>query len=183
VSGTATALDQVALAAMRRRHLRGVLRIEAHNPHRPWSLGLFMSELRQTDSRAYLVALDGARVVGFAGQLYADTDAHVTTIAVDPTWRRRRVGTLLLLGLVQRALAAGMTAATLEVAASNTGAQSLYHRFGFAPVGVRKRYYEDLDEDALIMWARDLDRPDYAARLQRIERELGGRAHVEGWPA
>jgi ribosomal-protein-alanine N-acetyltransferase len=183
VSGTTTSLGTVQLVPMRRRHLRGVLRIEAHNPHRPWSLGLFMSELRQPDHRAYVVALDGSRVVGFAGELFSDTDAHVTTIAVDPAWRRREVGTRLMLVLARRALAAGMAAATLEVAASNLGAQALYYRFGFAPVGVRKRYYEDTGEDAVIMWAHDIDGPGYAARLEQIEAALDGGLHAEGWPA
>jgi ribosomal-protein-alanine N-acetyltransferase len=174
MSETATAVGTIDVVPMRRRHLRGVLRIEAHNPHRPWSLGLFMSELRQPDQRAYVVAVEHGRVVGFAGELFAVTDAHVTTIAVDPAWRRHGIASRMLLALVQQAVAAGMTAATLEVAASNRGAQALYHRFGFAPVGVRKRYYEDLGEDAVIMWAHGIDGDEYRERLARIERELAG---------
>jgi [ribosomal protein S18]-alanine N-acetyltransferase len=160
---------EVAIVPMRRRHLRAVLRIEAHNAHRPWSLGLFMSELRQPDAREYLVAVAGNRVVGFGGELFSGDDAHITTIAVDPDWRRRGVATLVLLELARRAIDRGMTALTLEVAASNTAAQALYTRFGLAPVGVRKNYYEDLGEDALIMWAHDLGSPEYKARLDLIE--------------
>jgi ribosomal-protein-alanine N-acetyltransferase len=179
----ATATRTVQLVPMRRRHLRGVLRIEGQNPHRPWSLGLFMSELRQPDQRAYVVALDDGRVVGFAGELFADTDAHVTTISVDPSWRRHRVGTQLMLVLCRRAIGAGMTALTLEVAASNRAAQALYHRFGLAPVGVRKNYYEDLAEDAVIMWAHGIDQPEYAERLDRLEAELAVPVRMEGWPS
>jgi ribosomal-protein-alanine N-acetyltransferase len=157
---------------MRRRHLRGVLRIEAHNEHRPWSLGLFMSELRQPEGRAYLVAKSGTSVAGFAGELFVDSDAHVTTIAVHPEWRRRRVGTRLLLALAERARERGATALTLEVRASNVAARALYHRFGLAPVGVRKNYYEDLKEDAVIMWAHDIDAEAYAERLARLRASL-----------
>jgi ribosomal-protein-alanine N-acetyltransferase len=175
--------DTITVLPMRRRHLRAVLRIEAHNDHRPWSLGLFMSELRQPDARVYAVALAGNRVVGFAGELFSANDAHVTTIAVDPTWRRRGIATRLMLVLARQAAARGMTALTLEVAASNTGAQSLYARFGLAPVGVRKNYYEDLGEDALIMWAHDLATDEYAARLARLEAELPSPTAYEGWAA
>lgn len=183
MSRTATSGTTIAITPMRRRHLRAVLRIEAHNEHRPWSLGLFMSELRQAEARVYAVAVAGGRVVGFGGELFSVDDAHVTTIAVDPTWRRRGVGSRLLLVLCRQAIARGMTALTLEVAASNTAAQALYARFGLAPVGVRKNYYEDIGEDALIMWAHDLDTEAYAARLDRIDAELAPTTAYDGWPA
>jgi ribosomal-protein-alanine N-acetyltransferase len=168
---------------MRRRHLRGVLRIEAHNPHRPWSLGLFMSELRQPEARVYAVALGGGGVVGFAGELFSTTDAHITTIATHPDWRRARIATQLLLVLAREARRHGMTALTLEVAASNEPAQALYRRFGLAPVGVRKNYYEDLREDAVIMWAHDLDGDGYGRRLDRIESGLPQALVTRGWPS
>jgi ribosomal-protein-alanine N-acetyltransferase len=173
--------ETIAVTPMRRRHLRQVLRIEAHNTHRPWSLGLFMSELRQPEGRVYAVALDRGRVVGFAGELFAATDAHVTTIAVHPDHRRKGVATALMLLLARQAVDRGMTALTLEVAASNRGAQALYHRFGLAPVGVRKNYYEDLKEDAVIMWAHDLDGDDYRRRLDDIAAD--GSTRFDGWPA
>jgi [ribosomal protein S18]-alanine N-acetyltransferase len=177
------AIPTITITPMRRRHLRAVLRIEAHNTHRPWSLGLFMSELRQPEARVYAVALAGSRVVGFAGELFADTDAHITTIAVEPEFRRRGVATRLLLVLAREARQRGMAALTLEVAASNGGAQALYGRFGLAPVGVRKNYYEDLGEDALIMWAHDIDDEHYGTRLDRIEAELTAPGACEGWSA
>src|ERR1700682_5695692 len=87
---------EVHLVPMRRRHLRSVLRIEAQVYPRPWSLPLFMSELNLRTSRVYCVArVDGA-VVGYAGLMLTGEDAHVTTIAVDPSWHRRKVGAALL---------------------------------------------------------------------------------------
>lgn len=174
---------EVEVVPMRRRHLRGVLRVEAHNPHRPWSLGLFMSELRQPEARTYAVALAGGTVVGFAGQLFSLDDAHITTIATHPDWRGLGVGTRLLLVLAHQARRCGMTAWTLEVAASNQPAQALYRRFGLAPVGVRKGYYKDLGEDAVIMWAYDIDGPAYADRLDGIEAGLETPLRTSGWPA
>lgn len=171
----------VVLTRMRRRHLRAVLHIEAANESRPWSLGLFMSELARTDARCYLVARRGPRVVGFGGLLYAGPDGHVTTLAVHPEHRRGGIGSRLLLGLCRDARSrGGVEALTLEVRATNQPAQALYRSFGFAPVGVRKNYYADIGEDALIMWAHEIDGDDYGDRLRRLEAGLGGPTVAEG---
>src|SRR5581483_7393158 len=102
---------------------------------------------------------------GYGGLMMTLSDGHVTTIAVDPAWHRHKIGTRLLLGLVQEAIARGATALTLEVRLSNHGAQALYRKFGFTPVGVRKGYYVDTNEDALVMWAYEVDQAPYAQQL------------------
>jgi ribosomal-protein-alanine N-acetyltransferase len=102
------------------------------------------------------------------------SDGHVTTIAVDPEWQRNGVATRLLVALAREAIARGATALTLEVRLSHRGAQQLYQRFGFVSVGVRKGYYADTGEDALIMWAHDVDQPEYAALLERLEARVPG---------
>jgi ribosomal protein S18 acetylase RimI-like enzyme len=81
-------------------------------------------------------------------------EAHVTNIAVDPDAHRRKVASRLLFALVTEARRRGATACTLEVRVANHAAQGLYHQFGFAPVGIRKNYYAETGEDALIMWPR-----------------------------
>lgn len=173
----------VVLAPMRRRHLRAVVRIEEASYPRPWSLALFVSELALRDQRTYLVAKVDGRVAGYGGVMYVLPDAHVTTIAVDAALRRHAIGTRLLLALVRAAVIKGATALTLEVRASNTAAQELYRRFGFAPAGVRKGYYADPPagpaEDALVMWAHDIDAPAYADRLDAIAAAIPGRTTVE----
>jgi ribosomal-protein-alanine N-acetyltransferase len=162
----------VHLVPMRRRHLRSVLRIEALVYPRPWSLSLFMSELALRSTRAYWVArVDGA-VVGYCGLMVTGEDGHVTTLAVDPAMHRRGIGTRLLLVLAGEAIRRGATSLTLEVRMSNRPAQELYRRFGFRPAGVRRNYYVETNEDALVMWADDVDDPAYARRLAEIEREL-----------
>jgi ribosomal-protein-alanine N-acetyltransferase len=99
-------------------------------------------------------------------------DGHVTTIAVDPASQRAKVGTRLLIVLGREAIARSARCLTLEVRLSNHGAQELYRRFGFAPVGVRKNYYAETKEDALVMWANDVDTPEYAELLASHERTL-----------
>ena len=169
----------VHVVPMRRRHLRSVLRIEALVYPRPWSHSLFLSELALRGSRAYFVARVGRDVVGYAGLMLTGEDGHVTTIAVDPAWHRRRIGTRLLLVLAREAVVRGAKNLTLEVRLSNRGAQELYRGFGFAPVGVRKNYYQETNEDALVMWVRDVDTPDYAALLAALERAVPGETNYE----
>ena len=178
----ATDIDTpIVVGPMRRRHLRSVLRIESRNSPRGWSLGLFMSELSYRDARVYLVAKHDHRVVGFAGLLFAAEDGHVTTVSVDPEWQTHRVATRMMLVLADRALEHGVEALTLEVRPSNRPAVALYERFGFAPVGVRKNYYKETDEDALVMWATDVQGDDYAERLRSIRDSLPTETSVEDW--
>ncbi len=106
-------------------------------------------------------------------------DGHVTTIAVDPAHHRAKIGTRLLLVLAREARARRARNLTLEVRLSNHGAQDLYRRFGFVPVGVRKNYYQETNEDALVMWAHDIDTPDYAAMLSALERSIPGETRYE----
>ena len=173
---TAPLATAAVVEPMRRRHVRSVVRIEEQAYPRPWTSGLFLSELAQGDARTYLVATVDGRVVGYGGVMYVLPDAHVTTIAVDPSFRRGRVASVLLLHLVRDAIERGATALTLEVRVSNEAAQALYRRFGFAPAGARRDYYpadqHGPAEDALVMWVHDLDRPEFADRLAAIEAAL-----------
>ena len=153
---------------MRRRHLKGVLAIERRVYPRPWSPSLFLSEMSEPRNRAYIVARLEREVVGYAGLMSYGEEAHVTTIAVDPDEHRRKIGTRLMLELVRRAREMGARAISLEVRVSNWGAQRMYGRFGFRPVGVRKGYYQETGEDALVMWADDVDTPAYERILERI---------------
>ncbi len=170
--------SSISISPMRRRHLRAVLRIEERTSSTPWSLGLFLAEVKRPE-RIYLVARQGSTVVGFAGLLFALNEGHVTTIAVEPGVQGGRIGTRLLLELIRGAVARGATAITLEVRASNVAAQALYRRFGFVPAGARKDYYRDPTEDALVLWAHDVDSAEYAARLVEIEASLPGATTIE----
>jgi len=170
---------EVHLVPMRRRHLRSVLRIESQVYPRPWSLPLFMSELNLRTSRIYYVARVGGSVVGYCGLMLVEGDAHITNIAIDPAWHRHQIGTRLMLNAARQALGRGATRLTLEVRMSNVGAQTLYRKFGFENAGVRKNYYAESREDALIMWAHGLDTEEYALRMVAIETALRGTTVVD----
>jgi len=164
--------DGVVVAPMRARHLRGVVELEQATNPRPWSERLFRDELRMGPSRQYVVALRDHVVVGYCGVMFNPDEAHVTTVAVSDDVRRQGVASRLLLVSFRRVAERGVDAVTLEVRITNRSAQSLYRRFGFAPGGIRRGYYRDNREDALIMWLHDLDQPAQLDRLDRIRAEL-----------
>ncbi|MSO78075.1 MAG: ribosomal-protein-alanine N-acetyltransferase [Acidimicrobiia bacterium] len=171
----------VEIAAMRRRHVRSVLRIEQQVYPRPWSHSLFLSELALRATRSYFVARVGRDVVGYAGLMMSAEDGHIMTIAVDPSWHRHKLGTRLMIALAREALARDALNLTLEVRLGNLAAQHLYRRFGFAPVGVRKNYYQEAEkaEDALVMWVHAVDAPEYSALLDSIQRSIPGETVYE----
>jgi [ribosomal protein S18]-alanine N-acetyltransferase len=156
--------------------LQAVHAIERASFFPPWPDEAYRNELQTNRLASYVVArLDGV-VVGFAGLWLMVDEAHVTTFAVDPAWRRRRVGERLLVALLDIAMARGAREATLEVRLSNVAARRLYEKYGFRPVGLRPRYYTDNGEDALIMTTEPLD------SLPMRERLTGLRAVLEAAP-
>lgn len=148
------------------KHLDGVLAIEKQSAPAGWTRRIFLTELARPESRCYLVLELPAPhgVVAFGGVQIQLEEAHITTLAVAPAHRRRKHATRLLVELLRVARARGARAATLEVRHRNIAAQRLYATFGFRPVGVRPRYYEGA-VDALIMWAHDIDGPEYGRLL------------------
>ena len=116
-----------------------------------WSAELFWSELAQHESRHYVVAVDGDRIVGYAGLAVTDDEGYVQTIGVATEAQRRGIGSALMTELMGAAAARCATRVGLEVRTDNTAAHELYRRFGFAPVGVRRGYYQPSGADALVM--------------------------------
>ena len=169
---TGGTVGAAVVAPMRRRHLRGVLAIEQEANPRPWSHRLFAGELRMPTSRLYLVALQDHEVVGYTGLMTTLDEGHITNIAVHRDHRRRHLATMLMLVMMRRAVERGVVDMTLEVRMSNAAAQEMYRRFGFAPGGVRKGYYQESGEDALIMWAHGIDSADQTERLNALAASL-----------
>jgi ribosomal-protein-alanine N-acetyltransferase len=150
------AAEQVTihLEPMQESDLEAVLLIEHQSFSMPWSQALFLSDLRNPKSHL-LVARpeeDPKVVAGYIGYRIVVDEMHIVIVAVDPVWRRQRVAMQMLQQAIEHARDHHCTKATLEVRVSNTGAQQLYFRQGFAPVGTRPRYYMRPTEDALILW-------------------------------
>ncbi len=111
-------------------------------------------------------------LVGYAGLWIVADQAHVTTIGVLPELRRRGLGELLLVTLIEHARSKGAQWMTLEARVSNTGAQSLYRKYTFKDAGYRRKYYSDDGEDALVMWSDRIDTPEFAQRFEELQGEL-----------
>jgi len=149
-----------------------VMEIERASFSTPWPHDSYRHELRENRVACYLVARDGPEIVGYAGMWVILEEAHVTTIAVDPTQRRRRIGERLLVALIEETRSRGGLWLTLEVRKSNVAAQALYKKYGFREVHVRKRYYTDNGEDALIMWTGNLWESPFKERFQELKDSL-----------
>ena len=138
----------------------------------PWPDDAYRAEIQTNRLATYLVARSGETLVGFAGIWLMVDEAHITTFAVHPDWRRQGIGERLLLTLLDVSLARHAREATLEVRLSNVAARRLYEKYGFRPVGLRPRYYSDNGEDALIMTTEPLAGSDMQARLERLRSAL-----------
>lgn len=171
---------RLSIGPMTQADLEAVQAIERASFTTPWPSYAYRNELDSNRLAHYLVVRAGLAVVAYAGIWLLVDEAHVTTFAVDPGWRRRRIGERLILTLLDLAIARGAREATLEVRLSNLAARRLYEKFGFQPVGIRPRYYSDDHEDALIMTTEPLADPAMVARLAVRRAELEAAPAPEG---
>ncbi len=144
----------------------------------PPSEGVVRKLLRRaTDLRAKRYQTHTPRsIVGFLGTWYAVDQAHIVSVGVADGYRRRGIGELLLIAAVEHAAARNAETITLEVRKSNTAARALYEKYGFNERGIRKRYYSDNREDALIMTTDSIQMESYAVRIADLKQ-----AHAERW--
>ncbi len=125
--------------------------LEAANFPMPWPLSAFEFEIQENPVARYLMAEESGRLIGFAGAHMILEEGHITNVVVAESARGQGIGRALMQGLMQYAANLGVRYLTLEVRASNTPAIALYQSLGFIKVGIRKKYYEDNQEDALLM--------------------------------
>ena len=137
---------------MRVKDIDAVLNIEHQSFTTPWSRESFYNELTNNQFAVYIVLEEDDQVVGYCGVWVVIDEAHITNIAILPEYRGRKWGEALLKKLVETSKKLGAIKITLEVRVSNLVAQALYRKLGFEDGAIRKRYYTDNQEDALVMW-------------------------------
>lgn len=118
----------------------------------PWSRAAIAKEIQDNDLAFYVVAEAGNTLVGYAGLWGIVDEGHITNVAVHPNYRKRGIGEALVMAMQEHCRPQGITSYTLEVRPSNMAAIHLYEKLGFQVAGLRKKYYEDNGEDAIIMW-------------------------------
>lgn len=158
-----------------RQHSRYlVARVSAHLPKptrtQSWLMQIVQHVVPKPPSTPASVPRDP--IVGHGGIWLSLDEGHITTIAVHPDHRGRGVGELLVIGLIDQAYELGAQQLTLEVRTSNTTAQRLYNKYGFAEHGVRPRYYTDNNEDAVIMWTENIHSISFVQRLREMRSRL-----------
>lgn len=163
---------KLQIVPMRAGDLDAISAIERASFDSPWPPDAYRSELETNRLAQYLVVRVAAEIVAYGGMWLMVDEAHVITFAVHPAWRRQQIGGRLLLAMLDIALDAGAREATLEVRLSNLPARRLYETFGFRPVGLRPRYYNDNGEDALIMTTDPLRDPPMRQRIVRLRAAI-----------
>lgn len=144
-------VGEVIIRPLVKEDLDELMEIERVSFPTPWSKESYVAEL-ENDFSLYLAACYQGRLVGYAGMWLIVDEGHVTNIAVHPDFRQRGLGVKLLQELMRLAAQRDIKGITLEVRPSNTPALRLYRKMGFVPNGIRKGYYTDSGEDAIVMW-------------------------------
>jgi ribosomal-protein-alanine N-acetyltransferase len=137
----------------------------------PWQPSVYQTELKNR-AATYLIARVGHEIVGYGGVWVVADEAHITTLAVDPAFRGNRIGERLLLCLMEEAVLRRASRATLEVRESNCPAHHLYRKSGFRNAAIRKNYYTDTGENAVVMWADAIHTAVYRQRLYELRRQV-----------
>lgn len=147
-------MNDLVIEQLDAMHVPEVLRIEQALFPAPWTEGMFLQEVEEKWlSRSFVGIIDGV-VAGYIVSWLMRDEVHILNLAVAPAFQRRGYARRLLVHMIDVARAEQCRLVTLEVRVSNTAAKLLYHTMAFAPVGIRRRYYHDNNEDALVMTLR-----------------------------
>jgi len=148
-------MTYITMRRMNEMDIDNVLIVEEQCFTVPWSREGFVGEMKNELSY-YLVMVDRGTIIGYAGMWIIVDEAHVTNVAIMPEYRGRKNGETLMARLIECAKDRGALSMTLEVRTSNTAALGLYAKFGFVSRGIRRNYYTETHEDAIIMWCDKL---------------------------
>ncbi|MDD2481607.1 MAG: tRNA (adenosine(37)-N6)-threonylcarbamoyltransferase complex dimerization subunit type 1 TsaB [Lutispora sp.] len=145
--------QRIEVVPMTCEDIKAVYDVECLSFDTPWSLESFTSEVNENNMAKYMVAKIDDEIVGYGGMWIVLDEGHITNIAVHPEHRGKKIGDALVRAIMKEAVENNVKRMTLEVRPSNWAALNLYKKFGFKESGIRRGYYEDTGEDALIMWA------------------------------
>lgn len=149
-------MNEVTLSSAGIEHIDGILAIEDLSFKTPWTKDAFVYEFTRNKCARYIVALRGEMVVAYGGMWIMIDEAHVTNIAVHPEFRGIGIGNSLMEEMIKLAKSEGASSMTLEVRRNNSAALNLYKKYGFIEAAIRKGYYQDTKEDAIVMWKYDI---------------------------
>lgn len=161
----------IEMRPMRREDVPRVMEIEQECFPTRWHESAYYTELANR-SAFYIVASIDSEIVGYAGMWLIMDEAHITTLGVARDYRGRKIGEMLLVGLLDEAMRRSIRRATLEVRQSNNVAQNLYRKYGFAAAAIRRGYYTDNGENAVIMWIDNMVSTEYRRSYADLKERL-----------
>lgn len=161
----------IEMRRMRPEDVPTVMVIERECFTVPWRESAYMTELANR-SAYYIVACVDSEIVGYGGEWVIMDEAHITTLGVAKQWRGHKIGERVLVALLDEARSKQARRATLEVRESNSVAQNLYRKYGFQPAAIRRGYYTDNHENAVVMWVDNLSGFAYTARFNELKLRL-----------
>lgn len=144
-----------------------------------WSKDSFMSELSNELARYFSVFNENDELIAYCGSWFILEEAHITNIAVNPQYQRKHIGEALLVSVINECFKNMVKYITLEVRVGNKPAIGLYEKYGFKSLGVRKGYYQDNNEDALIMWTENIFYEKYKSLFEQNAAALKGKIFYE----
>lgn len=145
-------VDSFVFRYMKEEDIDQILEVEHASFATPWSREAFYNEIYNNKFAVYIVLEEDQKIIGYVGAWIVIDEAHITNVAILPSYRGKKLGEALLRKMMTVAKDMGARSMTLEVRVTNNVAQSLYRKLGFQNGGIRKNYYTDNQEDALVMW-------------------------------
>ncbi len=175
-----TNLETVTIRRMNETDIDGIIQIEqsAYGDHH-WSKDSFLNEIKNELAKYYVLYTTDGQLAGYAGCWHILEEAHITTIAIAPNYRKRNFGQALLKRIIDDCYIAKIKYITLEVRVSNEAAIHLYSKYGFSSFGTRKGYYQDNNEDALIMWTKNIFYEEFKTQYEQNIRSLEGKINIQ----
>lgn len=149
-------MSNIKIVPLRPEHIDSIMIIDRLSFTLPWSRESLIQEIEKNKFARYIAVIKDSAVAGYGGMWIIIDEAHITNIAVHPEYRGNGISNYIMDGLIEICKFEKVGAITLEVRKSNVIAQNLYRKYGFVEEGLRKAYYSDNKEDAIIMWNRDI---------------------------
>ena len=173
-------ISQIFISNMTKEDIEHVVQIEAeaYGEHH-WSKSSFYDELQNNLAKYYVAKTSDGELVGYAGTWHIIDEGHITTIAVKKAYHRQHIGEAIIIKILEDCYSAGIKYLTLEVRVSNEAAIALYTKYGFNSLGTRKGYYQDNNEDALIMWTENIFYDKFKTKYNENKTKLEGLIEVK----
>ena len=166
-------VSQIFITKMTNDDIDDVVAIEeeAYGEHH-WSKSSFYDEMSNNLAHYYSAKTSDGKLVGYAGTWHILDEGHITTIAVKKDYMRKHIGEAIIVKILEDCYDSGIKYLTLEVRVSNTPAINLYTKYGFNSLGTRKGYYQDNNEDALIMWTENIFYDKFKSKFTENREKL-----------